>query len=44
MRYDERGPAVTAKAKCMRLAKMIREPSKAGYRVELPDPPTAKPA
>ena len=36
VRYEERGPAVSDKAKRARLAKMIRELSKAGYRVEVP--------
>lgn len=40
VRYEERGPAVSAKAKRRRLTKMIRELTKAGYRVE----PTAEQA
>jgi transposase len=39
--YEERGPALTAKAKQRRTAKMIRELSKLGYRVE---PPNFQPA
>jgi hypothetical protein len=39
--YEERGPALTAKAKQRRTAKMIRELSKLGYRVE---PPNLQPA
>jgi transposase len=38
VRYEERGPAVSAKAKQRRLAKMIRELTKTGYRVQLPTP------
>jgi transposase len=34
VRYEERGPAVNAKAKAKRAAKMIRELKKMGYRVE----------
>jgi transposase len=35
-RYEERGPAVGLKANRRRLAKMIRELTKAGYRIQLP--------
>lgn len=35
VRYEERGPAVSAKAKRARLGKMIRELTKAGYQVQL---------
>jgi len=34
VRYEERGPAVSAKSKRRRAAKMIRELTKLGYRVE----------
>jgi transposase len=34
VRYEERGPAVTAKSKRTRAARMIRELKKLGYRVE----------
>lgn len=36
--YEERGPAVSAKAQRARQAKMIRELTKAGYHVQLPAP------
>jgi transposase len=35
-RYEERGPSVSAKSQRTRLAKMIRELTKAGYSVQLP--------
>jgi transposase len=38
IRYEERGPAVSQKAKQIRTAKMIKELHKLGYRVELPMP------
>lgn len=38
IRYEERGPSVSAQAKRRRLAKMIRELTKAGYRVHVPTP------
>jgi hypothetical protein len=34
VRYEERGPAVSAKSKRTRTARMIRELKKLGYRVE----------
>ena len=34
VRYEERGPAVNAKAKAKRAAKMIKELKKMGYRIE----------
>ena len=34
VRYEERGPAVSAKSKRTRAARMIRELKKLGYRVE----------
>src|SRR6202023_2754084 len=34
VRYEERGPAVSAKSKRVRAARMIRELKKLGYRVE----------
>jgi hypothetical protein len=37
VRYEERGPSVSAKAQRAPLAKMIRELTKAGYRVEAPE-------
>lgn len=42
VRYEERGPAVSAKAKQRRFAKMIRALKKAGYCVELPSLESAK--
>lgn len=41
VRYEERGPAVGAKSKRVREAKMIRELRKLGYRVEPLNPFTA---
>ena len=42
VRYEERGPAVSAEAKKVRARKMIRELRSLGYRVELTSPaPTA---
>ena len=38
IRYEERGPAVSQKAKQIRTTKMIKELRKLGYRVELPMP------
>jgi transposase len=38
IRYEERGPAVSAEAKKVRARKMIRELRTLGYRVELPAP------
>ena len=36
VRYEERGPAVSAKSQRARLAKMVRELKKAGYQVITP--------
>jgi hypothetical protein len=36
VRYEERGPAVSAKNQRARLAKMVRELKKAGYQVMTP--------
>jgi len=36
VRYEERGPAVSAKSQRARLAKMVRELKKAGYQVMTP--------
>jgi transposase len=36
VRYEERGPAVSSKAKRKRLAKTIRELTQAGFRIQLP--------
>ena len=44
VRYEERGPAVSAKSKRTRAARMIRELKKLGYRVEGGPAPTRKPA
>jgi hypothetical protein len=44
VRYEERGPSVSAKAQRARLAKMIRELTKAGYGVQLPKLEQATPA
>ena len=42
VRYEERGPAVSAEAKKVRARKMIRELRSLGYQVELISPaPTA---
>ena len=38
IRYEERGPEVSQKAKQTRAAKMIKELRKLGYRVEMPMP------
>jgi transposase len=43
-RYEERGPAVSAKSKSRRAARMIRELKKLGYRVEGGPVPARKPA
>jgi len=40
IRYEERGPAVSAGAKKVRARKMIRELRSLGYRVELLLPPS----
>jgi transposase len=37
IRYEERGPAVSAKSKKARAGRMIKELRKLGYRVELPN-------
>jgi transposase len=42
VRYEERGPAVSGKAKRVRFAKMIKELTKAGYRLEMPALPEAQ--
>jgi transposase len=42
VRYEERGPAVSAKSQRRRLAKMVRELKRAGYQVITPVPLTAK--
>jgi len=44
IRYVERGPAVSAKAKKVRARKMIRELRRLGYRVELLPAPSSSPA
>jgi transposase len=44
VRYEERGPSVSAKAQRARLAKMIRELTKAGFVVQLPKLEQATPA
>ena len=44
IRYEERGPAVSAEAKKVRARKMIRELRSLGYRVELPPTPSTNPA
>jgi hypothetical protein len=44
VRYEERGPAVSAEAKKVRARKMIRELRSLGYRVELPAAPSSSPA
>ena len=44
VRYEERGPAVSAEAKKVRARKMIRELRSLGYRVELPPTPSSSPA
>jgi hypothetical protein len=42
VRYEERGPAVSAKSQRVRLARMVRELKRAGYQVITPVPPTAE--
>lgn len=44
VRYEERGPAVSAKSKRTRTARMIRELTKLGYRIEGGPRPEANPA
>ena len=44
VRYDERGPAVSAEAKKVRTRKMIRELRTLGYRVEVLPAPSNNPA
>jgi hypothetical protein len=44
VRYEERGPAVSAEAKKVRARKMIRELRSLGYRVELSAAPSGSPA
>jgi transposase len=44
VRYEERGPAVSAEAKKVRARKMIRELRSLGYRVELLAAPSSTPA
>ena len=44
VRYEERGPAVSAKNQRRRLVKMVRELKRAGYQVITPVPPTAETA
>jgi hypothetical protein len=44
VRYEERGPAVSAEAKKVRARKMIRELRTLGYRVELLPAPSSSPA
>lgn len=44
IRYEERGPAVSAEAKKVRTRKMIRDLRSLGYRVELLPPPAGNPA
>lgn len=44
VRYEERGPAVSAEAKKVRARKMIRELRSLGYRVELAPAPSSRPA
>jgi transposase len=44
VRYEERGPAVTAEAKKVRARKMIRELRSLGYRVKLLPAPSSSPA
>jgi transposase len=43
VRYEERGPGVQARAKRLRIAKMIKELTKAGYSVQLATLPQATP-
>jgi len=44
VRYEKRGPAVSANSQPRRLAKMARELNRAGYQVITPVPPTAETA
>jgi transposase len=44
VRYEERGPAVTKRAKQKRTARMIRQLRGLGYRIELPTPQHSSPA
>ena len=44
IRYEERGPAVSAEAKKVRARKMIRELRSLGYHVELLSAPSGSPA
>jgi transposase len=44
VRYEERGPAVSAKSKRTRTARMIRELQKLGYRIEGSPLPAGNPA
>jgi hypothetical protein len=44
VRYEERGPSVSAEAKKVRARKMIRELRSLGYRVEFPPAPSSSPA
>ena len=44
IRYEERGPAVSAEAKKVRARKMIRELRSLGYRVEPLPAPSSSPA
>jgi transposase len=44
VRYEERGPAVTKRAKQKRTARMIRQLRGLGYRIELPKPQLSSPA
>jgi hypothetical protein len=44
IRYEERGPAVSAKSKRTRTARMIKELQKLGYRVEVRTLPVGNPA
>ena len=44
VRYEERGPAVSAEAKKVRARKMIRELRSLGYRIELSPAPSSSPA
>jgi transposase len=44
VRYEERGPSVSAEAKKVRARKMIRELRSLGYHIELPVAPSNSPA
>ena len=44
VRYEERGPAVSERSRQTRTARMIRQLRSLGYRVELPNSPSAVPA